>query len=953
MPGALAKLMVIIGADSTKFQKEMARTEKGLEKSAQKMGNFGRMMTAALTVPLAAAGVGLTKLAMEAVESENLFEVSMGGMAGSARAWSEQLRGDLGLNAYEVRKNVGMFYTMFESMKIGSKDAYTLSTGITQLAYDMASFYNLPIEQAFEKLSSGMTGEIEPLKRLGIIVNETTVKEYAYANGIAKTGAELSEQQKILARYGVIMAATSKAQGDLARTIDSPANQLRIMSQRAKQLGIDLGMSLLPVMKDIMNTAEPFAVRIEKLVKHFNSLEPATRKNIIAGLGMLAAMGPIALMMAAITSVTGKVVGGIGGIVAIAGRAYKALVLFQTGTIGVGGALRILAGGPVGAIIMGIGVVIAGIVLLTKNMDLLKYHGLQAWAALKTDFIKGGRTILLVLEQVFGFIPGLGDKIRDNIAKLDDLIGKETSIFNARVAAYNIKDMVDETDRYAAAQKRAAGAVEETADREQKFGDYASKASDKSEKAATKWIGTSDQLINSLTILRSAHEAAAMKAEMHGDKLASLQLHGRQLNDDLTKQKEIVARVKEEIIANTVAGVLQDETQEDLAKRTDELNKKLADEEKAQADIEKQIYDTNQAIKTQAQDLRDLSEEVTKAKKKYQDELTAALTEYQAKAKEINTKLADDEKKLTQEYENQVDQRAKALRDFVGLFDAVTPKEVSGAQLLENLRGQVKTFEDWSANIQTLAARGVDQGLIAELKEMGPKAAPEIAALNTLTDEQLVEYVNLWRTKNEEARAEAVTQLEQQKLEMQQKLIEIRMAAAEQLTILKSEWQKKNAEIRANAEEEMKRIEQKFIEVAGAGTKYGAELISNFSAGMESQFDQALEKLRKFAQDVEDLMPAHSPAKKGPFANLEKWGSNFFKEIFKGMDSMVPNLKADLSAISPDLLSAIRSPVVNVATPAVAMATGGNTTFNITISGSNADEIWNKFERKLALKGWR
>jgi TP901 family phage tail tape measure protein len=303
------------------------------------------------------------------------------------------------------------------------------------------------------------------------------------------------------------------------------------------------------------------------------------------------------------------------------------------------------------------------------------------------------------------------------------------------------------------------------------------KSIEAAEKVKTAWVGTSDALKNSLETLRTQHETAAIAAEMQGDKLAQLKLKGQQLNEELAKQKEIVARVKEEIAANTAAGVLEGETKEDLAKRTDELNKKLTDEEKAQADIEKQIYDTNQAIKTQAQDLRDLADEVTKVKKKYQDELAAALEDYQKKVKETNAKLAEDERKLTREYENQVDQRARALRDFVGLFDAVTSKEVSGTQLLENLRGQVKAFDDWQENIQALAARGVDQGLIAELREMGPKAGPEIAALNTLTDTELQEYVSLWRTKNEEARAEAVNQLQQQRVEMQQKLMEIRAAA--------------------------------------------------------------------------------------------------------------------------------------------------------------------------------
>src|SRR5690606_5741277 len=97
------------------------------------------------------------------------------------------------------------------------------------------------------------------------------------------------------------------------------------------------------------------------------------------------------------------------------------------------------------------------------------------------------------------------------------------------------------------------------------------------------------------------------------------------------------------------------------------------------------------------------------------------------------------------------------------------------------------------------------------------------------------EYVALWRTKNQKARQEAVNQLQQQRVEMQQKLMEIRQAAREQLEMYRVEWEKKNAEIRKNAEEEMKRIEERFQSIAKAGTTYGVQLVANFTAGMESQ----------------------------------------------------------------------------------------------------------------------
>jgi hypothetical protein len=196
-------------------------------------------------------GKSSIKMAMNAVESENLFSVSMGKMADAARSWSKEISTSLGLNEYEIRKNVGTFNVMFTAMGLGEQAAFDMAKGLTQLSYDFASFYNLQPEEAFAKLRSGIMGEVEPLRALGIVVDEATVKTYAYSSGIAKQGEELTAQQKVMARYGVIMQQTSAAQGDLARTVDSPANAMRVLGSRVEALQTTLGMAFLPTLVSI------------------------------------------------------------------------------------------------------------------------------------------------------------------------------------------------------------------------------------------------------------------------------------------------------------------------------------------------------------------------------------------------------------------------------------------------------------------------------------------------------------------------------------------------------------------------------------------------------------------------------------------------------------------------------------------------------------------------------
>lgn len=212
--------------------------------------------------------VNLTKesvqMAVSAVESENLFSVSMGKMAGAAREWSQALGKSLGLNEYELRKNIATFNVMFTAMGMGANKAFEMAKGLTQLAYDFSSFYNLRPDEAFEKLRSGISGEIEPLRRLGIVVDEASTKTYAYSTGIAKFGEDLTQQQKVLARYGLILQQTSAAQGDLARTIDSPANAMRVLASRVDMLQTSLGFAFLPTLIAVTGELNNFvsAIRV-------------------------------------------------------------------------------------------------------------------------------------------------------------------------------------------------------------------------------------------------------------------------------------------------------------------------------------------------------------------------------------------------------------------------------------------------------------------------------------------------------------------------------------------------------------------------------------------------------------------------------------------------------------------------------------------------------------------
>lgn len=609
-----------------------------------------------------------------------------------------------------------------------------------------------------------------------------------------------------------------------------------------------------------------------------------------------------------------------------------------------GKALVWLTTNPVGMVIVAIGLLVAAGIALYKNWDIVKYYGLQAWGNLKIGVLKAIDAIAAAYEKLLGWIPSLGSEIRNVHAQIRRMIEQEQATLESRIKPGTSTSMADfrqldeQSQKTSDSLKGLQSDLDDIAPSFDSLGSAASGAGGKmsaaAEKSKTVWTGTADAIKTALSTLQTMHETEMVRAEMAGDNVEILRLKYRQLSEELEGQKAVVAATRAELEKATAAGVQEGETAEDLAKRIDGLNKKLADEERAQAQLEKQVHDTREAMKTQAQDAKKLAVELKTVAETYYSDLAKALEEYQTKVKETNENLLRETEKLKQELESKLDEirargiererqvteqfqrelenRTRALINFVGLFDEVTRREVSGETLLKNLQDQVRVFEGWQENIAELAARGLDAGLLQELREMGPKAAPEIAALLTLTDAQLQEYASLWRQKQEQAREEATAQLAQQREEMNRQLYEIRRDTAnqleqqrrevaqklqdmqakakEELEKYKKEWEKKNEEIRKNTEKNIQDIHKRFQDLVGRSTNYGIALMDNFMAGIDSQMPALIARMESIAGMIDSYMP-HSPAKRGPLRYIRDWGSAIIRELTEGVKRSLPKLE--------------------------------------------------------------
>lgn len=177
----------------------------------------------------------------EYIEAVNLFSVTMGKGAGEAKKYADSLQSLMGIDVKEWMSYQGSFNQIFTGYGIAEERANNMSQQLTQLTYDLSSLWNKDVQTAFQKVQSGMSGQIKGLKYWGINLSVARLKEVALAHGITLSTSKMTEAQKSMLRYIAIMESTRNVQGDLARTIITPANAMRILGQQVTQLKRALG----------------------------------------------------------------------------------------------------------------------------------------------------------------------------------------------------------------------------------------------------------------------------------------------------------------------------------------------------------------------------------------------------------------------------------------------------------------------------------------------------------------------------------------------------------------------------------------------------------------------------------------------------------------------------------------------------------------------------------------
>lgn len=262
-----------IGLDLVINQQQFNKQLGGIQNLAKKTG---KMLAGAFAVKgLTSFAKDCIELGSDLTEVQNVVDVVFPTMNKKVNEFAQNAASTFGLSETMAKKFTGTFGAMANAFGFSEKESYKMSTALTGLAGDVASFYNISQDEAFTKLKSVFSGETETLKDLGIVMTQTALDQYALANGFGKTTSAMTEQEKVALRYAFVQQQLQNAIGDFSRTSDQWANQIRILSLQFDSLKASIGQGLinlfLPIVK-VINTVLGKLMTLANAFKSFTAM---------------------------------------------------------------------------------------------------------------------------------------------------------------------------------------------------------------------------------------------------------------------------------------------------------------------------------------------------------------------------------------------------------------------------------------------------------------------------------------------------------------------------------------------------------------------------------------------------------------------------------------------------------------------------------------------------------
>ncbi len=447
---AAARATTAFSASADRAETRLGAFNARMAEAGQRYQNLSRLSSTVGTGMMMAGGAILggivlaSKTALQASsdlnESVSKSKVVFGDAAKSVEAFGDSAAKGMGMSKQQAIESTATLGNLFLGMGMGQRKAADMSMGMVKLAGDLASFNNLAggTPEALEKIRSGLVGEVEPLRPLGVLLDESTVKLKGMEMGLGNASGELSQQEKVLARYQIILDKTKTAQGDFARTADGVANSQRILAAEFLNTKAAIGDALVPAYAGLLNAVKPTVEMLGKWGKENPAQIVAwTKFGVVAGI-VATALGGIVRIAAPIMTVinlrriavsqetlalqanttaqlannAARMGGGPATLGAVAGRTYMGSagaywMASRAPTVGRGAAMMagLAAAGPaIGAVAA---VVAAGVAfnLVLKDMTKIMHDAADAAEGMNARLEREGRKTPQGIAREMGLTP--------------------------------------------------------------------------------------------------------------------------------------------------------------------------------------------------------------------------------------------------------------------------------------------------------------------------------------------------------------------------------------------------------------------------------------------------------------------------------------------------------------------------------------------------------------------
>lgn len=608
------KLVVeIVGdvAGLTRAYDEAVKRTEGLEGDLKTIGSrltsIGSDLTLKVTAPLALAGAGMVKLASDASETQAKFAQVFGEMADDMNEWVEAYGTAQGRARTDLKEMTATMMSIVKAMGLTGEAGMELSKTITQLSVDMGAFHNVADIEAFNALRSAITGEYEPMKRFGVVINEARVEQELLNMGIVGGTKAATDAEKAQARLNLIMQATTDVQGAAAREADGLANQTKALTADLKELGEEFGQILIPMARDLISV-------VRDGIGWISGLDEGTKRLIVTTGLLAAATGPVIWGL-------GTLAGSVGQLISLY-RTYQASTI--AATIATRGFSAAIAANPIGLAIIGVttlGAVLLPLIASTNDakdaqegyndalretadltgktteeiedeIDILKEReqqilaDIEAFKAQNVVVDRGTLATRRATEATGWHKLATGDLTREFRATTDAIKDGTVALGNLTQAQKDAEIAAKEQEL---AQNRAAQAIRETELQARRLADGA----------------------------KTAYEQASKAVTGHQRKVTELQKEYDALKETIDRALGIEDKIKDADREVERADIRRIRAERDLADIREEIKKKRAEAAGGDADAKRELEDL---LLREREAVLDVAE----AQDRYQEALKAA-----------------------------------------------------------------------------------------------------------------------------------------------------------------------------------------------------------------------------------------------------------------------------------------------------------------------------------------